>query len=89
MALGDSTITYMNKPAVNPFRSRSTLICISCLVTLVIIDGLAMASGYFDATFACASLMVLREMIDKSLNHQAKTDPIKNEKAPPASPSAS
>ena len=78
----DSTVTYLKdgvKRGMNPFRSRSTVICLSCLVTLIIINMICMRAGYYSSEFAAMSFLVLREMIAASLNHQAKTEQ-KNEK---------
>lgn len=68
----NSTFKFVNN--VNPFRSRSTVICIACLMTLVIIDGMAMYSGYFNVEFASLSIFVLREMIGAVFGHQLKAD---------------
>lgn len=73
MALGDSSITEINKgTGGNPLRSRSTIICLACLCTLVIICMLSMKSGFYNVEFASMALLVLREMIAAALNHQAK-----------------
>lgn len=69
----DSEIKILNR-GLNPLRSRSTLICLACLLTLIVIDVLAMRSGYFNVEFASMSLLVLREMIAASLSHQIKAD---------------
>lgn len=71
--MSDSTVVTATRKQ-NPFRSRSTLICMACLLSLLIIDFMAMKSGYFNVEFASMSLLVLREMISASLNHQFKSD---------------
>lgn len=74
---------------VNPFRSRSTVICIACLMTLVVIDGMAMYAGYFNVEFASLSIFVLREMIGAVFGHQLKADEKKSDSEKTTTVSAS
>lgn len=73
MSIPDSAFSVIGKP-MNPFRSRSTIICFGCLGTLIMIDFMAMKSGYFNVEFASLSIFVLREIISNVFGHQAKTD---------------
>lgn len=72
-------ILMRSQPITNPFRSRSTVICMACLLTLLGIDAMAMKSGYFNVEFASLSIFVLREMIGNVFNHQNKADLIKSD----------
>ena len=67
---------------MNPFRSRSTVICAMCLITLCIIDAMSMRAGYFNVEFASLSIFVLREIIGNVFNHQRKSDVPKEEEKP-------
>jgi hypothetical protein len=86
----DSTIQYLKEGEkavqLNPFRSRSTVICLACLGTLIAIDELAMISGYFNVEFASLSIFVLREMIAQVFGHQLKSDETKNQTTAPSKP---
>lgn len=73
MSIPDSTFSLVGK-SQNPFRSRSTVICFGCLLTLITIDFMAMKSGYFNVEFASLSIFVLREIIGNVFGHQAKAD---------------
>jgi len=73
----DSTITPVKGPILpNPMRSRSTVICLATLIVFLAFEYLVLKSGYFDAGFAAASILFLREVVAHSLNHQVRTDEI-------------
>ena len=80
----DSAVIEVGKQYVkaNPFRSRSTVICLACLATLCVIVVVMLKSGYFDGGFAAASIIMLREMSAHALNHQLRAEAYSNEKKP-------
>lgn len=79
----DSTITVLNgKQSMNPFRSRSTVIALACLWTLLAIVMtvclIAWKTGYFSMEFAALifsnSVLILSKIIEVALGHQLKAD---------------
>lgn len=76
MSLPDSGVRVVDGKAVlaNPFRSRSTILCLACLATLMGIVVVSMKSGFYNVEFASMCLLVLREMIAAALNHQFRAD---------------
>lgn len=77
----ESTVTPLNKiPGI--FKSRSTVICLACLLTLFAIDALlctiAWLTGFFTESLVALifsnSVLLLREIIAQSLGHQLKAD---------------
>jgi hypothetical protein len=81
MSSPDSTIQYLKsgQEAVSPLKSRSTVICIFVLFTLMYIAAAAMFTGYFNTEFSFACLMVLREIIAIVFGHQINGDKAKTE----------
>lgn len=89
--MSDSTIQYLkdgSKVPVNPFRSRSTVIALSCISALLGIVWMTIKAGYYNDTFAGACLMLLTNIVYAFTNHQRETDKMKQdqEKQPPSKP---
>ncbi len=90
MSAGDSSIQYVKSekiPGLSPFRSRSTIIALACLATLLAIATLtcvaAWMTGYFNNEIAALifsnSVLILSKIVDSVFGHQAQTDKIKSD----------
>lgn len=82
MTIGDSAVRTLGLPPNSPFRSRSTIICLACLGTLLGICYMSVRAGFFTVEFASMTLLVLREIIAQVFGHQQKVDSNGNGKAP-------
>lgn len=70
----DSTIiSFKGKPS-NPFRSRSTIVCLLCLLTLTGINLMAVKTGFFNEAFALVSVYIIKDILTSVFMHQIKSD---------------
>lgn len=75
MTIGDSrTYTPEKAKKLNPFRSRSTIIAIACIIGVVGIVGLSITAGFFNETFGVTALMILERICSLAMGHQLKND---------------
>lgn len=58
----------------SPWKSRSTIIFITCTVGLVSVNILAWVAGYFSTEFALVSVYIFRDMMKDCLGHQETSD---------------
>lgn len=63
---------------MNPLKSRSTIICVVCILAFLCFSEMVLAGGYFDAGFGAAGLMFLSGVVKYVFDHQAK-NPVKPE----------
>lgn len=58
----------------NPFRSRSTVLALACLVTLLILNGMAWKSGWYNSEFALVSVYIVKEILQALFKHQIEAN---------------
>lgn len=71
----DSNVIKLESGGVNVFKSRSTVIALTCVVAFIIFSWMVMNAGYFDAGYGAAGLMFLSSVVKFALDHQAKGTP--------------
>ncbi len=54
-------------------KSRSTVICIVCILAFLVFAEMVLWAGYFDAGFGAAGILFLSSVLKYVFDHQAKT----------------
>ena len=77
-AIGDSSVKDVPQvkdgQAISPFRSRSTVIFISCLLALLYLNLLCWIAGFFSEAIALISIYLVRDIMLGVMGHQSKSD---------------
>jgi hypothetical protein len=77
MSLGDSDVLEIKKDNRKPpewWRSRSTIICIVCLFTILAIDYICKRAGFFDAVIATISINIVKDVLVSVFGHQSRSE---------------
>lgn len=74
--IGESNIKPLTDKEISPFKSRSTVIFLSCLSALLYINCLAWFAGFFNTEFALVSVYLVRDIMLGVTNHQKTADAI-------------
>lgn len=70
MTIGDSAVLEVKKISMNPMRSRSTIVCVFCILGILYLNLLGWQAGFYAKEMALVSIYILRDVMNSCLSHQ-------------------